>query len=89
MTELSDDDAKALLVAANSITGALMDVAQWLQPEAVAATSMTLAETVLAKVIAGAATMSDHSLDEIIERCHEHMTVLAKYYYLKLSEERV
>jgi hypothetical protein len=85
--KLSDDEAASMVVAANAVTSALTDVAEWLKPDSVTAASMTLAEMVHARIIASATLSAEGkvALDEVIEHSREHMTELAQFYYAKLK----
>lgn len=83
-----DRDVTAMLTCAHAIVGAVTDVAEWLQPEAVTATSMTLMETVHGIIIAAAAKAvkdPEKSLDQIIEKASRHTAEMARYFHEQLA----
>lgn len=86
-----DIDADAVLTVAHSMVGAITDLAEWLQPDAVTATSMTLVETVHAIILAAAAAAVKDpakTLDDIIDRTNGHVAGLARQYYERFISER-
>jgi hypothetical protein len=89
MAALSDDEADLMATLSRALVSAVWDTAKWIKPDAITATSMTLVEMAHAQIVA-AATLGQEEparpLDEIIERSHEHLKLMTRFYYDRVTE---